>query len=134
MVVDTRVHRLALCRGSRAVRTFPVAIGYAGAGKRRQGDGKTPLGTYPLGPGRASASGFHRFIPVGYPTASQRAAGYTGSAVGVHGPARSSAALGERANTDTDWTLGCIALGSDAAIDALEAWMRRHSAGTVHIE
>jgi hypothetical protein len=26
-------------------------------------------------------------------------------------------------NTSTDWTLGCIAVGSDAEIDAIAAWV-----------
>jgi murein L,D-transpeptidase YafK len=130
--VSTREHRLALCEGGRPVRSFPVALGSGGVGKTRQGDARTPLGLYPLGAPRPSEQ-FHTFIPVRYPTRAQRAHGRTGSAVGVHGPPRATRWAG-LANTSADWTLGCIAVGSDQEIDEIAGWIRRRPGITIHIE
>lgn len=132
VVVDLGAGELHLCRAGRSVGEHPVAIGRGGTGKRVEGDGKTPVGSYRLGTPRASGQGFHRFIPVGYPTAAQRRAGFTGSAIGIHGPARGAAWLGA-VSTWTDWTQGCVAVESDAAIEAIEAFVRRHRVRDVHL-
>jgi L,D-peptidoglycan transpeptidase YkuD (ErfK/YbiS/YcfS/YnhG family) len=126
VVVDTRAHALSLCAAGRAAETFRVALGSGGVGKRRAGDNRTPLGSYPLGAPRASRL-FGTFIPVGYPTVAQARAGMTGGAVGIHGPARGFEHAG-LLNTATDWTAGCIAVGSDAEIGRIAAWIRAHRA------
>lgn len=131
--VSTARHRLWTCANGRAEAEYPVALGTGGVGKRRQGDAKVPLGEYTLGPPRGSSQ-FHLFIPVGYPTALQRRNGFTGSAVGVHGPARGYEHLGSAANTAVDWTLGCIAVGSDAEIERIAAWMRRERVSRIAID
>jgi murein L,D-transpeptidase YafK len=123
VLVETGAHRLLLCQEGRAVETFRVALGTGGVGKKREGDAKVPLGDYPLAAPRGSAQ-FGTFILVGYPTRAQRRAGFTGSAIGVHGPTRASRFLGSASNTDSDWTLGCIAVGSDAEIQRIAAWVR----------
>lgn len=130
VVVEATRGTLDLCRGGRSEGSFSVAFGVGGVGKRRRGDGKTPLGRYRLGTPRASVGGFHRFIPVGYPTAAQRRQGYTGSAIGIHGPHRATRWLGRAANL-VDWTNGCVAVAEDAEIDAIEAWVRRRKAGWI---
>ena len=122
VVVDTGQHRLWTCEDGRATGEYAVALGSGGVGKTRQGDAKVPLGEYALGAPRGSSQ-FHKFIPVGYPTAEQRRRGHTGSAIGVHGPSRGGEKLPASLNTSTDWTLGCIAVGSDAEIDAIAAWV-----------
>jgi murein L,D-transpeptidase YafK len=123
VLVETGARRLSLCQEGRAAESFRVALGTGGVGKKREGDAKVPLGEYPLGAPRASAR-FGTFILLGYPTRAQRRAGFTGGAVGVHGPARASRFLGSAANTASDWTLGCIAVGSDAEIQRIAAWVR----------
>ena len=132
VAVDTARRSLSTCRQGRVEEEFHVALGSGGTGKRRQGDAKVPLGDYPLGPPRGSRH-FHTFIPVGYPTPAQRRAGYTGSAVGVHGPARGWEGMPSRVNTAADWTLGCIAVGSDEEITRLANWVRRHGARRIVI-
>jgi L,D-peptidoglycan transpeptidase YkuD (ErfK/YbiS/YcfS/YnhG family) len=131
VVVVVRDHQLALCERGRFVARYPVALGSGGVGKRRQGDAKTPLGVYPLGTPRASQS-FGTFVPVGYPTPAQKKLGYTGFAVGIHGPPRGSTVTSPL-NTAFDWTLGCIAVGSDAEMDAISAWLRRQRTAGVRI-
>lgn len=119
VVVTTASRTLWLCEGGRAAARFPVALGSRGTGKRIEGDRKTPLGTYTLGSPRPS-SGYGTFIPVGYPTDEERRRGFTGSAVGIHGPRRQLRWAGP-ANAWLDWTGGCIALPDDAAIARVAA-------------
>jgi murein L,D-transpeptidase YafK len=100
--------------------------------KRVEGDERTPTGRYPLGAPRPSAP-FHRFIPVGYPTAGQRAEGRTGGAIGIHGPDRRFRLLGSL-TTRVDWTAGCLAVGSDAEIDRIAEWVAAARASSILIE
>ena len=130
--VRTADRSLTLCQGGAPVARFAVAFGVGGLGKRRRGDNKTPLGSYALGAPRRSQD-FGTFIPVGYPTVAQARAGFTGSAVGIHGPARPFVHAG-RLNTVTDWTAGCIAVGSDEEIERVAAWLRQRPRTAVHIE
>lgn len=123
IVVDTAAHRMTLCQAGSAVHQYRVAIGRGGIGKAREGDRKTPLGSYPLAAPRASAK-FHQFIEVGYPTPAQRAQGLTGGDIGIHGPSRTYAWLG-RLRNHVDWTSGCIAVATDDAIDEIAAWTAR---------
>ena len=119
--VNADTHRLYVCEAGQKKAVYGVALGSGGVDKRVQGDAKVPLGTYSLGRPRASSK-FHIFIPVGYPTTSQRRAGYTGGDVGVHGPSR--LAQGSF-STLVDWTLGCTAVGTDREIDAIASWVRK---------
>jgi hypothetical protein len=127
VVVLARAHVLALCDDGKEQRRWKVALGSGGLDKRVQGDARTPLGRYPLGKPRPSSS-FHTFIPVAYPTPAQAKAGFTGSAVGIHGPPRAFRLMGA-ATVETDWTLGCIALPSDADVDAVGAFVSAKQAG-----
>lgn len=121
--VDTALHRLNLCAAGSSERGYPVRLGKHGVGKRVQGDGKTPLGRYPLGKPRPSST-YGTFILIGYPTARQLAEGYTGSAVGIHGPDRKITWLGKLANT-FDTTDGCVGLATDAEMASISAWIKR---------
>lgn len=131
LVVDTSKRSMWRCEAGVALEQLAVALGSGGVGKRRQGDAKVPLGEYSLGAPTRSKS-YHLFIPVGYPTAAQRRAGFTGSAIGVHGPARGYESLGAL-NTSVDWTLGCIAVGSDPEIERVARWVRTKGVGRILI-
>jgi hypothetical protein len=131
VVVDTRRRGLWLCESGHAVDRFPVAIGRGGPGKRRRGDLRTPLGEYPLGPPRPSRR-YGLFIPVGYPTPEQLRLGYTGTAVGIHGPERLARWLGGL-NTFWDWTAGCVVVGSDAEIGRIAGWVASRAPARVRI-
>jgi murein L,D-transpeptidase YafK len=131
LMVDTSARELALCDEGKLAHRYRVALGSGGLDKRKQGDGRTPLGEYPLTPGRASSQ-FHTFLYVGYPTVAQKQAGYTGGDVGVHGPGRSFRWMGALSTT-SDWTAGCVAVGSDAEIDEIAAWVRAHAARVIEI-
>jgi murein L,D-transpeptidase YafK len=129
VVVLTGSHELWLCTDGGAAARYPVAIGRGGAGKRRRGDGRTPVGAYLLGAPRPSAE-YGIFIPVGFPTAAQAGRGFTGGAVGIHGPPRGKEAP-DYPVTEVDWTLGCIATGTDAEVAAIAEFVRVRRAGIV---
>lgn len=133
VLVRTEDHHLHLCENNVSTKQYSVALGTGGVGKRREGDAKTPLGTYSLGAPRASAAGFGTFIPIGYPTPEQRKAGYTGGAVGIHAPPRGWEWAGPLA-VGSDWTLGCVAVESDLVIGAIARWVRAQAAPAIHVE
>jgi L,D-peptidoglycan transpeptidase YkuD (ErfK/YbiS/YcfS/YnhG family) len=133
VVVDTTAHRLYLCGNGAAERSFTVALGANGVDKRRAGDNRTPLGSYALGTPRASAS-FHRFVPVAYPTPAQSRAGFTGTAIGIHGPPRGlEDAARLRALVATDWTAGCIAVATNDDIETIVRWLDQHGVRVVRL-
>ena len=127
--VDTAAHRLYLCEDNEAQRAYDVRLGWGGVGKTTEGDQRTPLGEYPLGAARASTK-YGTFVPIGYPTAEQKAKGFTGSAVGVHGPDRRYVWLGSLTNT-LDTTDGCVGLATDAEMSEVSAWLRANPARSI---
>jgi len=131
ITIDLDRSRLHLCEEGISRKQYRVALGQSGIAKRKRGDKKTPIGTYRLGTGRHSPK-YHRFIPIGYPTSSQRAQGYTGSAIGIHGPKRNFRWLGPL-GTMVNWTLGCIAVSTDPQIEEIEAWAKEAGVRSVHL-
>jgi murein L,D-transpeptidase YafK len=129
--VDTTAGVLSLCQAGAEVRSFRVAIGRSGVGKRREGGGKTPLGEYPLRAPRQSGR-YHMFIPVDYPTQEQSRQGYTGSAIGVHGPHVAFSWLGH-STAWVDWTLGCMAVGTHGEIEHIAEWVKKAGANQIRI-
>lgn len=132
VLVSTGEHRLLLCDGGREAKAFKVALGSGGTGKRVAGDKKTPIGTYALVAARPSKQ-FGTFIPIAYPTADQRARGFTGADVGVHGPKRWFRWAGS-ANVAFDWTLGCIAVATDAEIEEIAKWLHEKHVSSITVE
>ncbi len=129
--VKTSARELFLCLHGRVAERLPVALGSGGVGKKREGDAKVPLGRYSLATARSSAK-FHLFLLIGYPTPAQQREGYTGSAVGVHGPPRGWE--DEKTSVQYDWTLGCIAVPTDADIERVAAWTDKHDVRSIVIE
>lgn len=89
----------------RLFRTYPICY-YSGAlgPKRRQGDNQAPEGFYRIARGQLNpASRYHLAFNLGYPNAYERAHGYTGDFLMVHGNCVS---------------IGCYAMG-DAAIEEI---------------
>ena len=130
LYVNAARRGLWLCQGGAPRGSMRVALGRGGLEKRVQGDAKVPLGEYSLSQAIPSKD-FHLFLPVGYPTPQQRKAGYTGSAIGVHGPLRGFTGP---SSTDQDWTLGCIAVGTDAEIERIARWVRENAVTRILIE
>jgi hypothetical protein len=132
VLVDTPHRLLHLCERGAIKASFTVSLGTNGVGKRQMGDNRTPLGQYPLGAPRASRW-FNTFVPVAYPTPAQARMGFTGSAIGIHGPPRGTGGglAGLAMLVAQDWTAGCIAVATDAEIQAIAAWIRFH--GVKHV-
>lgn len=131
VVVDTKQHTLALCHGGTPAELFRVRLGKHGVAKTREGDGKTPLGKYALG-APVPSQRFGTFIPIGYPTLEQRKLGYTGSAVGVHGPLREVRWLGRWVNA-IDTTDGCVGIATDAEMKRITDFVVAHGARAIAI-
>ncbi|WPU97650.1 L,D-transpeptidase family protein [Mucilaginibacter sp. cycad4] len=68
-------------------KTYDVCTYSGGLGtKTRNGDGKSPEGLYTIEPKQLNpVSNYYLAINVGYPNAIEKAKGYTGSAIMVHG-------------------------------------------------
>jgi murein L,D-transpeptidase YafK len=129
LFVDATERVLWLCESGEAIEAIPVALGRGGLDKRVEGDAKVPLGEYPLG-SPVPSKAYHLFIPVGYPTPGQSRQGFTGGAIGVHGPKR---AYGGPISTGIDWTLGCIAVGTDEEIARVADWLKATKARRIII-
>jgi murein L,D-transpeptidase YafK len=133
VIVDTSASLLLLCDQGQTMLSFAVNLGAGGMGKTTQGDRKTPLGVYPLQAPRPSSSGFTWFVPIGYPTREQRKAGYTGSAIGIHGPPDWM----DQAIIDvafaTPWTDGCIMVRTKADIEAVRQWLLVRKPTTIEL-
>ncbi len=130
--VHPSTHQLHLCdRGWRLEKSFRVRLAKSGLGKSREGDKKLPIGEYPLADAVPSAR-FGQFLPIGYPTPEQRARGMTGSAVGVHGPAREARWLGGLVNT-FDTTDGCVGLADDDEVRVVARFVHDRQAHLIVI-
>ena len=120
--VHTSKRILNICKHGTVIKTFKVALGYKGVGKKQSGDNKTPIGLYGLAHPRKSSQ-FKVFIPILYPTSKQQAAGYTGRDVGIHGPTQSSSWSGWLNNLPSA-TRGCIAVGKNNYIEYVANWVK----------
>ena len=122
--VHTKKHTLTICQHGAVIKTFKVALGYKGIGKKRAGDNKTPVGLYNLAHPRPSTQ-FKVFIPILYPTSKQAAAGYTGRDVGIHGPEQATHGFHWLTNLPSA-THGCIAVGKNNYIEYVANWIKEN--------
>lgn len=120
--VHTTKRILTICKHGTVIKTFKVALGYKGVGKKKAGDNKTPIGLYGLAYPRKSNQ-FKVFIPILYPTKKQLASGYTGRDVGIHGPTQSAHLFGWLNNLPGS-TRGCVAVGQNNHIDYVASWVK----------
>jgi murein L,D-transpeptidase YafK len=123
VVVLKSERALRLVNHGRVIKAYKVALGGDPIGpKTRQGDHKTPEGSYVLD-FRNAHSKFYKAIHISYPSARDRAAaGELGASPGgdvfLHGLPNGFGYLGA-AHRLKDWTDGCIAV-TNAEID--EIW------------
>ena len=127
ILVRKAARRLTLFSGGEAVRVYPVVLGFAPVGdKERQGDGRTPEGTFYVCV-RNDKSNFYLSLGLTYPDESDAARGLRDGLVNrrqhdrIVSAARRKArppwdtALGGEifihgGGTSSDWTAGCVAL------------------------
>jgi murein L,D-transpeptidase YafK len=109
--------KLQLLSGKDVVKEYRVALGNSPTGaKERQGDGKTPEGTYVVD-FRNRNSQFHRSLHISYPNAADRARAKKlgvdpGGDIFIHGLMNGYGWIGA-AHRTKDWTLGCIAVTNE---------------------
>jgi murein L,D-transpeptidase YafK len=121
ILIDKSDRRLTVLREGVALRTYPAALGFSPVGdKDRQGDGRTPEGTFRIDR-RNAASRFHLSLGLDYPqpedVARARAGGYDpGGDIFIHGQPNGLRGMATLAG---DWTAGCIALSN---ADMSEVW------------
>ncbi len=114
VVVLKGERKLVLMRGDRVLRVYRVALGrYAKGAKTREGDAKTPEGSYTLDY-RLTSSAFHKAIHISYPNARDRARADAngvepGGKIMIHGIANDWTAR-QLNHPNLDWTQGCIAV------------------------
>lgn len=121
IVYSPKHETLVACTAGQIAWTAKAAIGSNGLGKKKEGDRKTPAGTYWLGYPRKSNL-FGIFIPVGYPNKEELKLGYTGYAIGIHGPMRIFTCLPKK-GLEKNWTAGCLAVARDEQILNISNWV-----------
>ncbi len=123
VVVNKKARQMVLLKDDEVIKSYQVALGSEPVGpKQRQGDGKTPEGTYRLDR-RNNRSRFYKSIHISYPSrADVEAARMRGVSPGkdimIHGLPNGLERVGEL-HTLLDWTNGCIAV-TNAEMD--EIW------------
>jgi murein L,D-transpeptidase YafK len=114
IVVLKSKRTMVLYHGDTLLKTYRIALGGRPLGpKTRQGDHKTPEGTYRID-SRNSRSNYHLSLHISYPNdrdrANARKAGVSpGGDIMIHGLPDRYAYVGSL-HTQTDWTDGCIAV------------------------
>lgn len=114
LVVHKKAHTLVLMRNGAAFRKYKIALGTQPVGpKARQGDHKTPEGTYIIDR-RNGHSQFYRALHISYPNAEDRERAKksgvpAGGDIMIHGLPNGYERLGN-AHRLKDWTDGCIAV------------------------
>ena len=117
VVIEKSTHTLTLYRGRDPLKTYKVALGPNATGpKEREGDGRTPEGTYTID-SRKHDSAFHRALHISYPNSQDRQRARRlgvapGGAIMIHGLPNGMGMLG-RAHLLRDWTQGCIAVTNE---------------------
>lgn len=122
--VDKSERRLQLLSGNEVIKSYHVALGGNPIGhKQRQGDKRTPIGSYTLDY-KNEKSKFYRSIHISYPNAADKARAKAlgisaGGDIMIHGQQNGKGAFA----IDTqklDWTEGCIAV-TNAEMDEIMA-------------
>jgi murein L,D-transpeptidase YafK len=114
VLIEKQARRLTLLSKGAVVKTYQIALGGNPVGpKERQGDNKTPEGTYIID-SRNGNSAFHLSLHISYPNAKDRKRARElgvspGGDIMIHGLKNGFAQAGV-AHAERDWTEGCIAV------------------------
>lgn len=123
--VDKSARLLQLLSGNQVVKSYDVALGGNPVGhKQRQGDNRTPTGSYTLDY-KNEQSKFYRSIHISYPNAADKARAKksgvnAGGDIMIHGQTNGMSASAF-ATQKSDWTEGCIALTNDEMDEIMAA-------------
>ena len=122
ILIEKNARRLMLISQGEVLKSYNIALGGNPIGpKERQGDSKTPEGTYVID-GRNKDSRFHYSLHISYPNErdKNRAKGLgvsPGGDIMIHGIKNGFSWVGD-AHTAVDWTKGCIAV-TDEGIEEI---------------
>jgi len=120
--INKDARRLLVVANGEAVKSYRISLGRAAQGaKDREGDGRTPEGTYVIDYRKAD-SAYHRALHISYPDPGDRRHAYElgvspGGAIMIHGLPNGFGWIG-RFHRLYDWTQGCIAV-TDEEMDEL---------------
>jgi murein L,D-transpeptidase YafK len=114
ILIEKQARRLSLLAKGAVIKTYKIALGGNPVGpKERQGDNKTPEGTYYID-ARNGNSGFHLSLHISYPNEDDKKRAKKlgvspGGDIMIHGIKNGFAPVGA-SHAETDWTEGCIAV------------------------
>ncbi|NVN93009.1 MAG: L,D-transpeptidase family protein [Desulfuromonadales bacterium] len=114
ILIEKRERRLMLISKDEVLKTYKIALGGNPDGpKERQGDNKTPEGTYIID-SRNKGSQYHLSLHVSYPNEKDRVRAKKqgvspGGNIMIHGIKKGFSWVGD-SHADVDWTKGCIAV------------------------
>jgi len=114
VLIEKKERRLTLLSKGEVIKTYKIALGGNPVGpKERQGDNKTPEGTY-LIDSRNSNSGYHLSLHISYPNQKDKIRAKElgvspGGDIMIHGITNGLSWVGA-SHAEVDWTEGCIAV------------------------
>jgi len=123
ILIEKRERRLTLFSKGKVLKTYKIALGGDPVGpKERQGDNKTPEGTYVID-SRNKDSRYHLSLHISYPNdKDKKRAKQLGVSPGgdimIHGIKNGFSWVGDL-HTEVDWTKGCIAV-TDEEIEEID--------------
>jgi L,D-peptidoglycan transpeptidase YkuD (ErfK/YbiS/YcfS/YnhG family) len=117
VLIEKKERRLTLLSRGEVIKSYKIALGGDPVGpKERQGDHKTPEGTYVID-SRNRDSSFHLSLHISYPNEKDKARAKRlgvspGGDIMIHGIKNGLAWVGG-AHAEVDWTKGCIAVADE---------------------
>jgi len=114
VLIEKKERRLTLLSKGEVIKAYKIALGGNPVGpKERQGDNKTPEGTY-LIDSRNSNSGYHLSLHISYPNQKDKIRAKElgvspGGDIMIHGITNGLSWVGA-SHAEVDWTEGCIAV------------------------
>jgi tetratricopeptide (TPR) repeat protein len=123
ILIEKKERRLTLISKGEVLKTYKIALGGNPNGpKERQGDNKTPEGTYVID-SRNKDSRYHHSLHISYPNEKDRKRAKElgvspGGDIMIHGIKNGFSWVGD-SHTEVDWTKGCIAV-TDEEIEEIE--------------
>jgi tetratricopeptide (TPR) repeat protein len=117
VLIEKRERRLTLLSKGEVIKTYKIALGGNPVGpKERQGDNKTPEGTYIID-SRNRNSGYHLSMHISYPNEKDKMRAKElgvspGGDIMIHGIKNGLSWVGA-SHAEVDWTKGCIAVADE---------------------
>ncbi len=126
VLIEKRERRLSLISKGKVLKSYKIALGGNPVGpKERQGDNKTPEGTYFI-ESRNRDSRYHLSLRISYPNEQDRRRARElgvspGGDIMIHGIKNGFSWVGDN-HAEVDWTKGCIAV-TDTEIEEIEKFV-----------